>query len=409
MTIGVRHFVDSVGTRPLVVLFGANSWDGILVNDRLLAIELQRHCDVLFIDQHLSVLSERAKERGRLHALWPEVEHVGPHLTLLRPVALPAHTRRGVRHLTPRLLRVQVRRALRAMGRQPQVVIDARFGRMTGFWGRGVLNVMYATDDAVAGAYLMGRDVSAVEEDERETLAHADLVLAVSDTLVARLAGLGRKAKLLANGVPVEAYRDLDAMAPAPEVNLPHPVAGIIGYLSERIDIELLEAIVAADLSLLLVGPHDPRFEPDRFARLVSHPRVHYVGKQPFARLPAYLHHIDVGITPYTDSDFNRASFPLKTLEYLAAGRPAVSTDLPATRFLGTDLIHIATSAEAFTAAVWKASAEAHEPDRVVARRAFAELHSWRRRGDELAALLGFAPADWPPGSGGASRWGEHV
>ncbi|WP_191841722.1 glycosyltransferase [Catellatospora chokoriensis] len=382
-----------VDERPLVVIFGANPWDDVLMNDRLLAIELLRYCDILWVDPHLSVLSPRAKERGRLRSLWPETEKVQEGLTLLRPVALPAHSRAGLRHTTAPLLRSQTRRALLTMGRTPYAVIDARFGRMTGGWGPGVLNVMYAMDDVVGGAYLMGRDVGAVLTDERETLARADLVLAVSEPLADRLRGLGGQARLLANGVAVEMYRDVDGAPPAPEVDLPHPIAGIIGYLSERIDIALLEAIVEAGMSLLMVGKHDPRFEPARFARLAEHPRVQYVGLQPFAKLSSYLHHIDVGVTPYVDSEFNRASCPLKTLEYLAAGRPAVSTDLPAARWLGTDLIRIASEPAAFAAAVRDVSAESREPYYMAARRAFAANHSWRRRGDDLAEMLGLVPA----------------
>ena len=64
-----------------------------------------------------------------------------------------------------------------------------------------------------------------------------------------------------------------------------------------------------------------------------------------FQELPSYLRVIDVGLTPYSQSDFNRASFPLKTLEYLAAGRPVVASDLPANRWLDTSHVSIAADA----------------------------------------------------------------
>ncbi len=105
-------------------------------------------------------------------------------------------------------------------------------------------------------------------------------------------------------------------------------------------------------LSLLMVGPRDPRWEPERFERLIASPHAQWVGLKPFEALPGYLRLIDVGITPYQDTAFNRASFPLKTLEYLAAGRGAVSSDLPATRWLQTDLVQVASGPAAFAAAV---------------------------------------------------------
>ncbi len=84
-----------------------------------------------------------------------------------------------------------------------------------------------------------------------------------------------------------------------------------------------------------------------------------WVGRRAFEELPAYLRLMNVGLTPYTDTPFNRASFPLKTLEYLAAGLPVVSTDLPATRWLNTDLVRIADSQSDFVSAVLDATIEA--------------------------------------------------
>ena len=101
-----------------------------------------------------------------------------------------------------------------------------------------------------------------------------------------------------------------------------------------------------------------------------------------------YLSQIDVGLTPYADSHFNRASFPLKTLEYLAAGLPVVSTDLPATRWLQTSHIRIASGPGDVVAAVREAAKETADDSARVARRQFAARHSWAVRAAEVAELL---------------------
>ena len=98
---------------------------------------------------------------------------------------------------------------------------------------------------------------------------------------------------------------------------------------------------------------------------------------------------IDVGLTPYADTAFNRASFPLKTLEYLAAGRAVVSTPLPANDWLGTDLIDIAAGPSRFAARVRRLLAEPATPDLVARRRAFANEHGWDRRARVIAGLAG--------------------
>jgi teichuronic acid biosynthesis glycosyltransferase TuaH len=172
------------------------------------------------------------------------------------------------------------------------------------------------------------------------------------------------------------------------DVALPHPVVGFVGLLSNRIDLALLEGIAARGHSLLLVGPRQHTFELDRIGRLLERPNVAWTGLRPYEQLPSYLRAMDVGIVPYTDSEFNRASFPLKTLEYLAAGRPVVATQLPAIEWLDTDLVRIAVEPVEFADAVDAAIAEGNGPDRVAARRGFAAEHSWEYRVRPLAAAL---------------------
>lgn len=176
---------------------------------------------------------------------------------------------------------------------------------------------------------------------------------------------------------------------------------------------DLLEAIADAGYSLLLVGPHHSQWEQRRFAELITRPRVHYVGRVPEELAPSYIAATDIGITPYLDNPFNRASFPLKTLDYLVAGRPAVSTDLPAARWLLGDLtsserafppgriLALAADRAGFVNAVRDIVGDpgrpdhtdtgqvVREPGQAQACREFAARHTWSRRADALAAAIG--------------------
>lgn len=385
---------------PLIVLCAGTAWSGVRRGDRMLVEQLRHHTRVLWVDPEKSVLTRARFRQGGARRLAPELTQPAPQVIRLAPVVLPLHTRPGVRQTTPAAVRAQIRWALRKLGAQPQAVIDSRMAGVLGDWGPGVRSVLFGKDDYVAGAALMGRDEQRLRRDEREALARAQVVLAISEPLAQRWRQLGADVTMIPNGVAVEEYDAVDSTPPAPGVDLPAPVAGVVGHLSERIDIALLEAVVAAGLSLLLVGPRDPRWEPERFARLAESPRVRWVGQQPFEALPGYLRHIDVGLTPYQNSPFNRASFPLKTLEYLAAGRPVVSTDLPATRWLDTDLVTVTSGVEQFVAAVQRAAAQAHQPDLVAARRAFAAGHSWHSRARQVAEVLGLpGPSPSEPAS----------
>jgi teichuronic acid biosynthesis glycosyltransferase TuaH len=173
------------------------------------------------------------------------------------------------------------------------------------------------------------------------------------------------------------------------DVTLPPPIAGYIGHISDRMDLSLIEAVADSGMSLLLVGPRQGTFgEDERLSHLLARHNVQWVGSRSFDELPSYLRIMDVGLLPYTDSTFNRASFPLKTLEYLAAGRPVVATNLPAIEWLDTDLVTTARGPAAFARRTAEEAITSRSPELVDRRRAFAESHSWTRRVDQLARVL---------------------
>ena len=373
---------------PWLLVLAVNSWNGTARTDRHIATHLTPYARILWVDPPMSVVTPTANRFGAPRRLLPRLVQVAPRVTRLITVAQPFHTRRGVRLLTPALVRTQVRQALLRRRIRPMAALSFSAGDLLGRWGEDVLDVLYVTDDYHAGADLMDINADDVAREEAAALARADRVIAVSPVLADKWRALGTDPVLVPGGVLSEAYTAVDA-APLPaDVDLPGPVAGVVGHVSDRIDIGLLEGTVAAGCSLLLVGTVDRRWEPERFARLLGNPRVVHVGHKSFAELPSYLRLIDVGLTPYADNAFNRASFPLKTLEYLAAGRPVVSTDLAAVRWLNTDLIRVAGGTD-FGAAVRDAARSARSPELMARRREFASRHSWRHRAQLVAAAIG--------------------
>jgi teichuronic acid biosynthesis glycosyltransferase TuaH len=173
----------------------------------------------------------------------------------------------------------------------------------------------------------------------------------------------------------------------------PEAVACLVGQLNERLDLRALEAVRDRGVRILVIGPLTAR-EPHTRKRLqafLQSPNITWLGEVPPDEVPLRLASVSVGMTPYADSEFNRASFPLKTLEYLASGLHTVSTDLPSARWLGTELVQIAGDPEAFADAVVEAVAAPGGQDARTSRRTFAASHSWRARADQLLGELGVA------------------
>jgi teichuronic acid biosynthesis glycosyltransferase TuaH len=306
---------------------------------------------------------------------------------------------------------------LRRLGIQPFAVVATYPGDLLGYWGGNVVNVFYGTDDYVAGAELMGLSARYQLRQEIRIVGQADVVAAVSPQLAERWAGFGASPVVIPNGCwPIKVG---ERVALPEQKNLTHPVVGLIGQLSDRIDLPVLNAIADAGFSLLIVGPLDPRWEQQqRFRELVNKPRVYYTGPVPAEAVPSYLAAIDIGITPYRDTPFNRASFPLKTLEYLGAGVPVVSADIPAARWLRADLTRgeqarwadrimvLASNSAEFVSAIRRIAASdspsaadggfpsivAKDAIRAGKCIAFVARHTWERRANSFASVIGLSP-----------------
>ncbi|HEY5990523.1 MAG TPA: glycosyltransferase, partial [Streptosporangiaceae bacterium] len=250
--------------------------------------------------------------------------------------------------------------------------------------------IYWAQDDFVGGASLLGLHAQHLDARERAVAASADLVVAANPLVASTWRNRHSEVMLIPFGADVSAYHAVDSAPLPPGIDLNGPIAGFVGHINQRMDLRLLETVADRGCSVLLIGPKDPAFEPDRFAALLRRRNVRWVGPQPFGALPGFLRLVDVGLVPYGDSPFNRGSFPLKTLEYLAAGRAVVATDLPAIRWLSTDLVTVATSPEAFAEQVDLQLGEVRTPATMARRREFADTHSWSSRAASFhEAILG--------------------
>lgn len=374
----------------MVVLCAANSYDGIKLADQHLAEQLSALVPVLYVDPPVSPLTPLRHRDAASRLARPRLRAQAPRLARLSPVVQPGPSRKGLTGWTTALTRQYLRRATSRLGGDVRAVISAwpQFGVFGSC--RETVRIYWAQDDFVGGASLLGLNSGHLAARERAVAAGADLVIAANPLVADTWRDRHRRVTLIPYGADVSAYHAVDTVPVPPDAGLEGPVAGFVGQLNRRTDLRLLEAVADRGRSLLLVGPKDPGFEPERLAALLRRPNVRWVGAKPFRALPGYLRSIDVGLVPYGDSAFNRGSFPLKTLEYLAAGRPVVATDLPAIRWLATDLVRVATEPTAFADEVDRLLGEARTPGLMALRREFAAGHSWSNRaGSFHEAILG--------------------
>jgi glycosyltransferase involved in cell wall biosynthesis len=373
----------------LVVICAANNYDTVKVADHHMAECLARRAPVLYVDPPLSHLTPRRDPVFASSLTRPHVRRVAAGLWRLTPVVAPFPMRRGMKAMTEWLVRRAMARAVRSIGIDVRVVVTAWPGlNVFGACGEG-LAVWWAQDDFVAIADRMGQSPHRVATGERARAASSHLVVAANPDVAQRWRREGHEVELIPYGADPESYAAVERVSPAPHVELEPPVAVLVGQLNERVEPALLKAVADRGVSLLLVGPAADG-ATDWLKALAARPNVRWVGHQPFAALPSLLAHAQVGLVPYADTPFNRASFPLKTLEYLAAGLPVVSTDLPATRWLNADprLVAIADQPASFADAVVAAGSAELSPEAREGRRAFARRHSYDQRASDLLAAI---------------------
>jgi UDP-galactopyranose mutase len=190
---------------------------------------------------------------------------------------------------------------------------------------------------------------------------------------------------------------------PSDQAEIPHPRLGFFGVIDERMDYDLLAGVAAArpDWHLVLIGP---TAKVDS-AALPQAANIHYLGPKSYADLPEYIAGWDVALLPFARNEATRFISPTKTPEYLAAGKPVVSTSIrDVVRPYGEQgLVHIADGVDAFVAA--SAACLTGEPvARLEAVDAFLAHLSWDSTWRQMRRAIAQATKSRPRVAAGSAQ-----
>lgn len=192
---------------------------------------------------------------------------------------------------------------------------------------------------------------------ERELLERADVVFTGGRSLFHAKRSQRADAHLVRSGVEREHFAQARRTGadPPEQQAIPRPRLGYFGVIDERVDLDLLDRLARArpDWSIVMLGPvlKIPLESLPRAANL------HYLGLRGYQDLPRYIRGWDVALMPFARNAATRYISPTKTLEYLAAGRPVVSTPVHdvVADFAGLEAVTIADAGAAFEGAVAQA------------------------------------------------------
>ncbi|MBN3891772.1 MAG: UDP-galactopyranose mutase [Nostoc sp. JL31] len=230
---------------------------------------------------------------------------------------------------------------------------------------------------------------------EAELFSRADLVFTGGQSLYESKVNQHPNVYAFPSSVDVAHFGQArNVQEPEDQAHIPHPRLGFFGVIDERMDIELLAGIAEArpDWHLVIIGPV-VKIDP---ANLPQHENIHYLGGRDYKQLPAYLAGWDLAMLPFARNESTRFISPTKTPEYLAAGRPVVSTSIrDVVRPYGeSKLVRIADTVSEFVAAAEQAMQEDTPASEWLSRvDVFLEKISWDRTWASMMKLIDSAIA----------------
>jgi glycosyltransferase involved in cell wall biosynthesis len=348
-----------------VVIHSQVPWDSVWQRPQELARGLAERRDVLFF------APVQAHDLAtRYHDRWSALRREGG-LAIYSPVEFSGEYRTAMARALNRRLRLRL--LAPALARTPHIyltnqVFDDSIPRRF----RSRRTVVDLIDDFAAFEWAP----PGARRAEARLIARADLVTAGTGALQRRWRAQLPGIEFLPSGVNLAAFSGPQPAEPADLRALPRPRVLYVGSLNDRMDGPLFLAAARAvpEGSVVVVGPRTAAFQLGG-----AQPRnLHFLGLKPHGELAGYYRNCDIGIMPFADTPAAKAINPVKSLEFLAAGLPVLSTPIPDVVEFYPGVIETAAPAH-WPASIARLLASAGDAQARARRLAFAEGRGWDR------------------------------
>ena len=244
--------------------------------------------------------------------------------------------------------------------------------------------VVYDCMDELAQFRHAPRDIG---RRERLLLSNTDVVFTGGYQLFLAKAASHSNVYFFGCGVDAAHYakaRSSDTIVPQ-DGRFDSPVAGYFGVIDERLDYDLIRDLAAQnpDLEVVMVGP-TAKVSPDELPQAKN---IHWLGQRSYDELPAYVKGFDVCLMPFAMNEATEFINPTKTLEYMAAGKPVVSTAVADVMRNFGSIVSVAKTRDEFIARVAR---DAAAPDTELLKRGIqmASRASWENIIQEMSELI---------------------
>jgi len=369
--------------KPLMFYYSQVAWDDVWQRPQEFALALARHADVVYFGP--VQFHNKLTARGRHHPRRVVKLSDGSRLRVRTPSLLSGHYKNRVIHAISS--RIMCWEAAFVCPSPPDLLVTnspfvADLPRALG----AQRVVMDFIDDFAAFSWAP----SNAQESQRRLMDQVTARVAGTSYLARKYTTPTQPCPYIPSGVDAArwfAALERDTPVPVEFADAPRPWIGYAGTISDRLDRGLLARLAAEYKhgTIIMIGPVH-----GSFGGTLDAPNFRWLGQRPATDLPAMVKWFDVGIIPFVVNDATRALNPVKAMDYLAAGVPAVAVRLPDLQEEFSQTIALADTHDEFVAQVNDALALSQEGR--AERRAKGHLavreRTWATLGERYRAVL---------------------
>jgi glycosyltransferase involved in cell wall biosynthesis len=340
----IRREISPSREHPLIVQSHLR-WDFVWQRPQQLMSRLARSAPVLFIEEPI-YLDDAAVDR---------LEITMPHKNIIRAVPRLRGNLRSDYDASIAIVRELAIRETGPLGRLDGLFANAVqwfYTPMPAPSMLGAFNEIGVVYDCMDELSQFRNAPPDLVRRERLLMANADVVFTGGYRLFTAKSAHHSNVYFFGCGVDVQHFskaRSAETSIPA-DARFEPPVAGYFGVIDERLDYDLIRALAEQqpETAIVMVGP-TAKVNPDE---LPDAPNIHWLGQRSYEELPRYVKGFDVCLMPFAINEATEYINPTKTLEYMAAGKPIVSTPVADVVRNFTPIVTVAGSHDEFISAV---------------------------------------------------------
>lgn len=380
-----------------IICFSSMDWASYKTSKRYLMEILSKHNKVLYVEtlgsqspnlctSHFYRITRRLLHWLRGPTRPSDVES-DSDILIYSPIIIPNYNSRFIRKINYFLLRMMFRRLIKKLNLTNPILW---FYLPTAADLIGHLDEQLCLYHCVDDWFTYpGYRNSNFKELDEALFSNSDAVFISNRLLFDRKKTLNKNTHYLPHGVEFQHYQksfSSDDPLPHDISGLPRPIIAMVGEVTRWVNWDFLKFAAEKNPQWIIVMIGSKDYEADVSA-IKNVKNIHILGYKHYSDLPNYYRAVDVCVVSFDLNEHIKYCTPTRLYEYLAAGKPVVSTDFPAAREFPEEFVAIAKTKEEFALLI-KKSLDENTDELIRKRKELARANSWLHRAESMSDII---------------------